>query len=137
MLRNPVLLSILLICTASAADKGEYIERQSDGTENTEEATRIFWQVEREPGLTLDDVRKIIDEFECFRQMPDRAGTNPFTNESVLFPGEGKAIYIEDSEATGNLVLDEGRILFTGVPEAIVKDVAELVSGTILPWDSS
>lgn len=137
MPRNSLLVSILLICNASAADDGGCIERESTVTENPEEAAKTFWQVEREPALTLDDVRRIIDEFECFQPMPDRAGTNPFTNESMLFPGEGRAIYIEGSEAIGNLALDEGRILFTGVPEAIVQDVAELVSGTILPWDSS
>ena len=97
----------------------------------------MFWQVTREPELTLDDVRKIVDEFACFRQMPDRSGTNPFTNESVVFPGEGKAIYIDGGEAIGNFALEEGRILFTGVPEAIVKEVAALVSATIQPWDSS
>jgi hypothetical protein len=137
MLRNSLVFSILLICAAVAADNGQDVERRSDGTKNTEEAPRIFWQLTRDPRLTLDDVRKIIDEFECFRQMPDRLGTNPFTKESVVFSGDGKAIYIDGGEAIGNFVLEDGRVLFTGVPETIVREVAELISGTIQPWDSS
>ena len=87
----------------------------------------MFWQVTREPELTLDDVRKIVDEFACFRQMPDRSGTNPFTNESVVFPGEGKAIYIDGGEAIGSFALEEGRILFTGTYQEALESGNESI----------
>jgi hypothetical protein len=104
---------------------------------NTEGTKKDFWQIERDSELTLDDVRKIIDEFECFQQMPDRSGTDPFTNEPVIFPREGKAIYIEGGEPIGNFALEDGRIFFTGVPERIARDVANLILGKLQRWDSS
>jgi hypothetical protein len=137
MLRSSIVVSALLICAATAAQNSQDDEHRSDRAKNTEGTTKVFWQIERDSELTLDDVRKIIDEFECFRQMPDRSGTNPFTNEPVTFPGEGKAVYIDGGEPVGNFALEDGRILLTGVPERIAKDVAKLISGKLQPWDSS
>ena len=97
----------------------------------------IYWQIVSESDLQLADVQKIIDEFEHFRQMPDRSAINPFTEEQMEIPGDGKAMYIAGGEPAGNFSLEEGRILFTGVPEAVVKEVAKLISATVLPWDTS
>ena len=97
----------------------------------------MFFQVTREPGITLDDVKRVIDEFDCFQEMPNRQGTNPFTNEPTVFSGEGKALYVENGEPIGNFALEDGRLLFTGVPKQIVTRIAERLSANVQPWDSS
>ena len=112
------------------------IKGQTDKPRQLEEATSIFLQATREQELTLDDVAKIVDHFDCFQEMPDRSGVNPFTNEPVMFVGEGRAVYVEDGEAKGNFSLEDGRLLFTGVPEDIAKDAAALVSARIESWDN-
>ena len=94
-------------------------------------------QAIRETDITLHDVEKIIEHFDCFEKMPDRPAVNPFTNEPLVFSGEGKAKYMEGVEASGNFGLENGRILFTGVPEVVAKEVAILIDATIQPWDNS
>jgi hypothetical protein len=55
----------------------------------------------------------------------------------LIFSGEGKANYLEGTDARGNFGLENGRILFTGVPEGVAKEVAILISATVQPWDNS
>ena len=139
MIRGSAIILVLVLITSNATVQGEVteVQHESDELGHSAEETSIFLQATREPDLTLVDVRKIIDHFDCFEQMPDRSGLDPFTNEPLVFSGEGKAVYLEGGEAKGNFAVEDGRILFTGVPESIVKDVAALISAMIEPWDNS
>jgi hypothetical protein len=133
----PVIVLLLLVCTAAAGSRDLRVADLSGDARDTGGAAVVFLQVTRESDLTLDDIQKVIEEFDCFQQAPDRPGTNPFTNEPMVFSGEGRAIYVDKGEPIGNFALEDGRLLFTGVPEAVVTQVAELLSANVLPWDSS
>ena len=137
MFRSSIIVSVFAIFASSTAAMGQGTECRSGDTEQGVEETTVFLQVTREKDLTLDDVKRIIDEFECFQQMPDRSGVNPMTNEPVVFSGERGGVYVVGGEGIGNFVLENGRIFFTNVPELLVQDVAELISATVQPWDAS
>ncbi|MCH9693474.1 MAG: hypothetical protein K0U72_03100 [Gammaproteobacteria bacterium] len=99
--------------------------------------TSIFFQAVRDSAITLDDVTRVLACFACFERMPDRGGVNPITNENMVYSGEGKAIYIENGSSKGNFSLEDGCLLFTGVPEPIGLEVAALIGAKLKPWDNS
>ena len=100
-------------------------------------AATIFFRAVRTPEITLQDVETVLSEFGCFTAMPDRTGTNPATGEEIFVPGTGKAIYAEGNDNVGNLSLEDGCLLFTGVPESICLLVADRISASLDPWDAS
>ena len=97
----------------------------------------LFLQAVRDPEITLDEVDKVIERFSRFEQIPDRYGTNPVTKESVVMSGVGKALYMKEGTPCGNFSLEDGRLLFTGVPREVVEEVAAFIEASLEPWDAS
>lgn len=64
--------------------------------------------------IHLGQWSKVIAKHKQLKQAPDRKGTNPFTNEEVVFPGEGIAFYYENGKKSGNISLQNGVLLTTG-----------------------
>ena len=75
--------------------------------------------------IRLPEWNKIIASISALEQVPDRTGINPFTNEKVVFPGEGKVYYVVDGERIGNASLEEGEILTTGIPRELCEQIAQ------------
>lgn len=85
-----------------------------------------FGRISRsEQRIQLDEWCEMIESRDFLQPIPDRKQTNPFTNEEVVFSGEGKAYYVEDGEEVGNIALEDGQLLITGVPKAICNLIAE------------
>ena len=63
--------------------------------------------------------------------MPAREGINSFTNEKVLFPGRGRALYIHNGQPTGNAGLEAGEIFTTGVPADICQQLAAALKAQV------
>ena len=60
--------------------------------------------------ILLDEWNQLVDSYDFLQPIPDRKGTNPFTNEEVVFSGEGKAYYVENGEKVGNIALEDGEL---------------------------
>lgn len=97
-----------------------------------------FGKIERLSGeIHLSEWRKIIESDPALEQMEDRKGVNPFTNEEVVFIGEGKAYYVESAERTGNISLKNGVLLTTGIPENKCKQIGSLLGALVSKDDRS
>lgn len=80
---------------------------------------------------------KIIESDPSLEKVEDRTGVNPFTNEKVVFPGEGKAYYLESGERVGNISLEGGRLLTTGVPKDKCEQLGTLLGAVVEQDDRS
>lgn len=87
--------------------------------------------------ITQSEWAAVIDSESSLSHMPDRQGVDPFTNETVVFPGEGKALYSKGGEVVGNAVLEEGVILTTGVPIDVCHRLAKLIAAEASEDDRS
>ena len=74
--------------------------------------------------ISLKDWNMIIETTPYLERMPDRAGVNPFTKEPILFSAEGKAYVLVEGRRVGNISLEKGRLLTTGVPKRICAELA-------------
>lgn len=91
-----------------------------------------FGKIERLSGeISLSEWSKIIKSDPTLEQMKDRKGVNPFTNEEVVFPGAGKAYYVESGERIGNISLENGVLLTTSVPENKCKQIGGLLGALV------
>jgi hypothetical protein len=97
-----------------------------------------FARIRREgPPITLSEWNAIIASHPFFEHIPDRIGTNPFTNERVVFPGEGKAYYVVDGAKVGNGSLEGGEILTTGIQRDVCGQVAKSLNAKVFEDDRS
>lgn len=87
--------------------------------------------------IGLPEWKAVIESHSFLEQVPDRSGTNPFTQEKVLFPGAGKAYYIVDGERVGNASLEGGEILTTGIPRDLCEKVAQILNAAVFEVDRS
>ncbi|MGH1439423.1 MAG: hypothetical protein ACRBBR_04865 [Cellvibrionaceae bacterium] len=83
--------------------------------------------------ITLFEWEALINEIPTLSQLPDKTGVNPFTNEEVIFSGKGKALYKEE----GNISLESGELLTTGVSESFCKELAIKLSAEVYEDDRS
>jgi hypothetical protein len=74
--------------------------------------------------IRLHEWTHVIGSNDFLRPVPDREGVNPFTQEKVVFRGGAKAYYIQGGEKAGNLALESGEILTTGVPKSVCDTIA-------------
>jgi len=94
-----------------------------------------FGKIQRQTGeIRLDEWAKVINSHPSLIQAPDRKGRNPVTHEEVFSSGVGVALYLEDGEAKGNIGLDAGLLLATGVPMQTCQEIA-LQLGAIVRED--
>ena len=96
-----------------------------------------FHKIGRSSEIAVSEVDALVANLDSLEAIPDRTGTNPFTGEDVLFPGRGKAYYIDDGEIVGNLSLENGEILATGVPKYVCEKIASLLGAKVTEWDAS
>lgn len=87
--------------------------------------------------IDLDKWREAIVEMECLEQAPDRKGVNPFTNEEVVFRGEGTAFYSEGGEQIGSITLESGALLTTSVPHSFYIELAQWLGASVSEDDRS
>ncbi len=80
---------------------------------------------------------EIIAKNELLEQAPDRKGVNPFTNEEVIFSGAGVAFYYENGEKVGNICLQDGVLLTTGVPMSFSFELAKILNAVACEDDRS
>lgn len=81
-------------------------------------------------GKAIDhtEIEDLISKRDDLQPIPDRTGINPFTREPTVFRAPPGAIYELDGERLGNLTLEEGVILTTGIPETVVVEVAAVLN---------
>lgn len=85
----------------------------------------IFFAIKKHAGaIDLVDWDAVVDSTPNLERAPDRTGVNPFTKEPILFSGRGKALFIVDGRRVGNIVLEQGQLLTTGVPKATCLEIA-------------
>src|SRR5688500_9023489 len=91
----------------------------------------------RKGAISLTEWSRCIAAHKSLEPIPDSEGVNPFTQEKVVFPGEGKAYYVKSGKKVGNLSLEDGEIKTTGVPKKLCAEIAELLSAEIHEADFS
>lgn len=97
-----------------------------------------FGIIKKQTGeIHLLEWSKVIEKDPSLEQVEDRKGVNPFTNKEVVFPGEGKAYYLESGKRVGNITLEEGSLLTTGVPKAKCEQLGTLLEAVVEPDDRS
>ena len=57
--------------------------------------------------------------------VPDKQSVNPFTGETIEVSGDGKAFYLNGGQRIGNISLEGGSLLTTGVPIERCETLAE------------
>ena len=87
--------------------------------------------------IRLDEWNAVLTSNDFLRPVPDREGVNPFTQERIVVPGEGKAYYVENGEDTGNVSLEDGVLLTTGVPKTACDIIAKLLNAQVFEDDRS
>ena len=94
-----------------------------------------FGKILRQIGeIRLEEWAKVINSHPSLIQAPDRKGKNPVTHEEVISSGVGVALYLEDDEVKGNIGLEAGLLLVTGVPMRTCQEIA-LQLGAIVRED--
>jgi hypothetical protein len=79
----------------------------------------------------------VIASHPTLEPMPDRTGINPFTNETTVFPGKGKAFYVADRRRVGNASLEEGEILASGIPQDVCEEIGRRLGAAVFKDDRS
>ena len=87
--------------------------------------------------ISSDEWKNLIDTEQQIIHMPDRVGTNPFTQERMVFSGKDKAYYQENGVSVGNIVLESGELMTTGVPRQFCERLASALGGLVLEDDRS
>lgn len=91
-----------------------------------------FGIIKRTTGdIELAEWNKIIQTDNSLKQMENRIGENPFTKEKIVIPGEGKAYFMFSGEAVGNISLENGVLLTTGVPLSKCTEIADRLSAFV------
>ena len=97
-----------------------------------------FGRISRLTGeIGLEEWNLVIESSDFLLPIPDREGTNPFTQEKMVISGAGKAYYLENGERTGNIALEDGELLTTGVPESACQEIAKELGAQVLEDDRS
>ncbi|WP_444932890.1 hypothetical protein [Microbulbifer sp. JTAC008] len=87
--------------------------------------------------IQLDQWSSVVSSHQALEQAPDKKGTNPFTNEEVLFSGEGIAFYLEGGDKVGNISLENGVLLTSGVPMSMCSELAYSLNAEAFEDDRS
>ncbi|MEI8379174.1 MAG: hypothetical protein WCJ09_03540 [Planctomycetota bacterium] len=87
--------------------------------------------------IRLDEWNTVINSNDFLRPVPDREGVNPFTQERIVFPGEGKVYYVENGEDTGSVSLEDGVLFTTGVPKTACDIIAKQLNAQVFKDDRS
>jgi hypothetical protein len=87
--------------------------------------------------IRLGEWNTIIASNDFLRPIPDREGVNPITQEKVVFPGEGKAYYLENGVKAGNVSLEDGVLLTTGVSKSACDTIAKQLKAQVFEDDRS
>lgn len=85
-----------------------------------------FGKIKRIVGeIAHEEWSNFIFNHDYLEQAQDRKGINPFTHEEIIFPGQSMAYYCEMGQRVGNICLQEGILLTTGVPESVCIEIAK------------
>jgi len=87
--------------------------------------------------IELDEWNRLIESHDFLEPIPDREATNPFTNTDIAVSGAGKAFYIQGGSKTGNIVLEDGQLLATGVPISVCTILADEIAAEVFEDDRS
>ncbi len=87
--------------------------------------------------IQLREWENIINSHQSLTQASERKTVNPFTKKSITVSNIGVAYYIENKNQAGNIALEEGELLTTGVPISICKDIAAILGAKVFEDDRS
>lgn len=97
-----------------------------------------FGIIKRTTGdIELAEWNKIIQSDKSLKQAENRIGVNPFTKEETIFSGEGLAYFVLSGEVVGNISLESGVLLTTGVSLSKCTEIADSLSAFVEPDDRS
>ena len=92
----------------------------------------MFTRITRPVGsIRLGDLDELIAKRDDLQPFPARRLVNPFTKEPIVATGAGKALYLRRDKAIGNLSLEDGEVLATGIPRAVCEELAALLDATV------
>ena len=77
--------------------------------------------------IRLRNLDELIAKRDDLQPVPERWLVNPFTKEPIFASGAGKALYLRRGKAIGNLSLEDGEVLTTGIPRAVCEELAALL----------
>lgn len=87
--------------------------------------------------IEFEEWIEFVEKCTFLETFPNKTAINPFTNEEIEIPGEGKAYFILNGERLGNVSLEEGELLTTGVPENFCNSIAEYFESEVFTDDRS
>jgi hypothetical protein len=82
--------------------------------------------------IDLKEWNQLVESHAALEQVLDQYGTNPFSNERVLFSGAGVAYCIINGEKKGSLKYFDGKLSITNVPEHFCNEVAAFLQAEVL-----
>lgn len=74
------------------------------------------------------EIEALIESRGDLQPLPVRSGINPFTREPTVFRPPPGAMYQPGGERRGNLTLEEGVVLTTGIPKSVVVELADTLN---------
>jgi hypothetical protein len=87
--------------------------------------------------IDLDEWTRVVGSNAFLEAVPDRKAVNPFTQEELPVGGEGKAYYVEEGKRVGNISLEDGELLTTGVPIAACNVIADQLKAEVVSDERS
>jgi hypothetical protein len=98
----------------------------------------VFTRIARSDGqIKLQELNEIVASHPALLQIPDRQMVNPFSQQPLVASGTGKAYYVENREPIGNLSLEGGELITTGIPRAVCEELASLLGACVFDADFS
>ena len=107
-------------------------QAEAFGTGELMEVGVIKW-----PDRAIDhsDWHRLIADHIALEPVPDREMINPFTKARIVASGAGKAYYRMGKKRVGNLSLEDGVILTSGVPRDFCVELARTLGAEVLEDD--
>lgn len=99
----------------------------------------LFTRIVRQGNpIQLLDVNKLLESRMDLQPIPDRTMPHPFKKGEVVHAsGAGKANYLEANKPVGNLSLEEGEVITTGIPRSACEELAMFLDAVVLDTDLS
>jgi hypothetical protein len=98
----------------------------------------MFARITRNDGaIRSEEIDAIVGRRDDLQAVPNRQMVNPFTQEPIAAPGAGKALYLRKGTVAGNLSLEHGELLTTGIPRAVCEELSALLHAIVRDDDRS
>jgi hypothetical protein len=96
----------------------------------------MFMRITRPDGaIRTEEVDSLIAKRDDLQAIADSRMINPFTKEPIT--SAGTALYLRQGKPVGNLTVEDGDVLTTGIPRSVCEELAELLGAAVHKDDRS